>query len=121
MVTDTLESAIGTSISQATTAAHDNVLISIATLASSGLFENYMIYERAGECWFGGDVSRSVILYADRLESLHKGRLAVRQASGKGLIQALVEELSTWKGEWQASGWAGFELAYALNDPTRLN
>ena len=121
MVTDTLESAIGTSISQATTAAHDNVLISIATLASSGLFENYMIYERGGECWFGGDVSRSVILYADRLESLHKGRLAVRQASGKGLIQALVEELSTWKGEWQASGWAGFELAYALNDPTRLN
>ncbi|MBJ7536587.1 salicylate synthase [Marinomonas sp. C1424] len=92
-----------------------------ATLASSHLFEDYMIYEKDGECWFGGGIERSVTLYADRLESSYNGQSSVVEVADKTLFELLNTELSSWEGAWQANGWACFELAYALNDPSVLN
>src|SRR5690606_17611500 len=83
---------------------------------------DFMIYEQGGECWFGGGVARSATLFADRLES-REGNTAfnVRKVAGTELCQALAKELSNWTGQWQASGWASFELSYALKTPELLN
>lgn len=91
----------------------------MAKLASSGLFEDYMIYEQSGECWFGGGVLRSVTVYADRVESNYLGQVTIKKASGYALLTALNESLFAWEGKWQASGWACF-LAQALTPKGHL-
>jgi len=92
-----------------------------AALASSGLFSEYLVYENNGECWFGGGVKRSVTLFADRLESESATGKEIKQVHSRQLCQALEQELKGWDGQWQACGWACFELAYALNSPELLN
>lgn len=98
-----------------------NILEYAATLANSALFKDHMIYEQAGECWFGGDVIRSVTLFADRLESRNGDNFTIQKVNSPDLCQALAAELASWSGHWQASGWACFELAYALKAPHLLN
>lgn len=92
-----------------------------ATLANSTLFKEHLVYEKGGECWFGGGVKRSVTLFADRLESRNGDEFSIKKVESSNLCQALAEELSSWSGEWQASGWSCFELAYALKTPHLLN
>lgn len=92
-----------------------------AALADSGLFSDYLVYEKNGECWFGGGVARSITLFANRLESNGAQGLSVIQAESRDLCQVLAAELDNWDGQWQACGWAAFELAYALKTPELLN
>lgn len=92
-----------------------------AALASSNLFTDYLIYEQAGECWFGGGTMRSITLFADRLESRDGDVLTVKKVTSENLCQALSKELATWPGQWQGGGWACFELAYALKAPHLLS
>lgn len=92
-----------------------------ATLANSNLFEDYLIYEQGGECWFGGGVIRSITLFADRLESRDGDVLTIHKVDSKNLCQALSKELAGWPGQWQAGGWACFEFAYALKAPHLLS
>lgn len=115
MTADTLES----STSLANTKTH--ALEYAATLANSNLFQDHMVYEQGGECWFGGGVVRSVTLFADRLESRHGETFSIQKIDSSELCQALAKELAGWSGQWQASGWACFELAYALKTPHLLN
>lgn len=92
----------------------------VAALANSNLFTDYLIYERGGDCWFGGGVVRSITLFANRLESRDGDALTVHEVESENLCQALSKELATWPGQWQAGGWACFELAYALKAPHLL-
>lgn len=94
---------------------------SAAALASNGMFDDYLIYEQNGECWFGGGAVRSITVFADRIESRQGDRLLVRKVSSEQLCEALTEELANWEGKWQACGWACFEFAYALKTPELLN
>lgn len=96
-------------------------LESAAKLASSGLFDDFLVYERDGECWFGGGAARSITLFADRVESRDRDQLSRRSIDAPDLCQALSRELARWPGQWQAGGWACFELAYALAAPHLLN
>ncbi|HEX7763758.1 MAG TPA: salicylate synthase [Cellvibrio sp.] len=91
-----------------------------AALANSNLFHDYLIYEQGGECWFGGGVVRSITLFADRLESRDGDVTTTHKVNSEDLCQALSKELATWPGQWQAGGWACFELAYALKAPHLL-
>lgn len=95
-------------------------LSAAAQLADSQLFADYLIYEQDGNCWFGGGVERSVTLFADRVESRHGAVVSVQKVASSELCQALAAELASWQGQWQAGGWACFELAYALNAPHLL-
>lgn len=92
-----------------------------AALADSGLFSEYLVYEKDGECWFGGGEKRSITLFADRLEANTSDGKKVKQLASSELCQALEKELQSWSGDWQACGWACFELAYALKFPELLN
>lgn len=100
---------------------HTNTMEYAAALASSKLFDNYLIYEQDGECWFGGGVVRSIALYADRMDIQNGKKITTKKISGADLCQELAQELATWSGQWQACGWSTFELAYALKAPELLN
>ena len=92
-----------------------------ATLAGSGLFADYLLYEANGSCWFGGGVARALTLFADRIEIRERDKLSRRAVEAQDHCQALSRELARWPGEWQAGGWACFELAYALSAPELLS
>lgn len=95
-------------------------LESAAALAQSGLFKNYIVYEKNGECWFGGDVARSITVYANRIERQDGEATSIRELTGDELCDVLAEELSLWSGQWQGFGWACFEFAYAIKTPHLL-
>lgn len=92
-----------------------------ATLANSNLFNDYLIYEQGGDCWFGGGVTRSLTVFADRVESRVGDTLTIHKVDSKNLCQTLSKELAGWSGQWQACGWACFEFSYAIKAPHLLN
>lgn len=98
------------------------ILARAAALAESNLFSQHLVYEKNGECWFAGGVKRSVTLFANRLEfDSPEGKVIKHLNNSRELCQALEQELKSWRGQWQACGWACFELAYALKCPELLN
>ena len=114
MTTDTLEPL------KSLANVHNQTMEYAAALANSELFDDYLIYEQGGECWFGGGVVRSVTLFADRIETRQGETVTAKKINGSELCQALARELASWQGQWQAGGWSTFELSYALKTPELL-
>ncbi|MFF0018037.1 salicylate synthase [Streptomyces sp. NPDC005374] len=88
-------------------------LAAVAQLASSGLHEDYVLYERNGEWSFAGGVLAEVCL--DRSGARIRGPEGETLLPWDGAplrqIQSLLAELAV--ADWRAYGWAAFELAYA--------
>ncbi|MDQ3579760.1 MAG: salicylate synthase, partial [Actinomycetota bacterium] len=86
----------------------------VGRLAGCGLFEGYVVYERAGEWWFAGDRLVDVVVDKEFVRSTVDGVTSVERWRDEPLRQ--VNELLAGAGvaDWRAFGWAGFELAYAI-------
>ncbi|MDQ3406442.1 MAG: salicylate synthase [Actinomycetota bacterium] len=86
----------------------------VGRLAGCGLFEGYVVYERAGEWWFAGDRLVDVVVDKEFVRSTVGGVTSVERWRDEPLRQ--VNELLAGAGvvDWRAFGWAGFELAYAI-------
>ncbi|WP_082403663.1 salicylate synthase [Saccharothrix sp. NRRL B-16348] len=86
-------------------------------LARSGLFDDYLVYERGGEWWFAGDVLGMV--------SLDRHNVTARSADGRESVSgwrdrpldAVRDALESLDVEhWNAFGWTAFEFAYLGTD-----
>ncbi|AOS63694.1 salicylate synthase [Actinoalloteichus hymeniacidonis] len=90
-----------------------------AGLARSGLFSEYVGYERNDEWTFAGGVLSSIALDSDRITIHHAGGEPVSHAYRGHPGQALRNALdSLGYPEWRAYGWVGFDFASAVHiDP----
>lgn len=88
-------------------------LAAVSALASSGLYDDYVVYERGGEWSFAGGVLAEVSL--DRTGARMRGpgceRTLCWDAAPLQQVHRLLGDLPV-QG-WRAYGWAAFELAYA--------
>ena len=86
-------------------------LAAVVTLASSGLFDDYVVYERAG-CWtFAGGTLAVITLDAEQVYSRGPGGESSTPWSGSP-TRALHSALRDIPIEdWTAYGWFGFEFA----------
>jgi salicylate synthetase len=86
-------------------------LAMVVTLAGSGLFDDYVVYERAG-CWtFAGGALAVITLDAEQVHSLGPGGESSTPWSGSP-TRALHSALRDIPVEdWNAYGWLGFEFA----------
>ena len=83
-------------------------------LASSGVFESHVVYERAGEFWFAGDRLVDVVLNRDAVRTTVDGRTTAQPWTGNSLAQVKQALADAGVSRWRAFGWVGFELAYAI-------
>ncbi|MFF8669637.1 salicylate synthase [Streptomyces sp. NPDC015242] len=93
----------------------DPVLLA-ARLAESGLFDQYMVYERDGEWWFAGGALGEVV--ADR--SAVRGRWLTEEHTdpvGPHPLRQVQENLARMAVEdWHAYGWMAYEFAHLHTD-----
>ncbi|MER6711456.1 MULTISPECIES: salicylate synthase [unclassified Streptomyces] len=89
----------------------DPVLLA-ARLAESGLFDQYMVYEREGEWWFAGGALGEVVV--DRSEV--RRRWLTEDAAvplGPHPLRQVQEQLDRMAVEgWHAFGWMAYEFAH---------
>ncbi|MBD0323398.1 MAG: salicylate synthase, partial [Aldersonia sp.] len=105
---------------QLRTALATDPIAAVARLADSGMFAEYVVYERPGEWIFAGDALGSVALDTDRLCITWRGETRTNSWTGRPaeVIGAALEELRTLEpdaGYYGAYGWLAFEsCAYGL-------
>jgi len=93
-------------------------LLTAARLASAGLFDSYVVYERNGSWSFAGGTVGTVILRRDTVTASWQG--ADQRVGTEPLRQvAHLLEQAPYR-RWRAYGWAAFELAYALHGRNHL-
>ncbi|MEU6919098.1 salicylate synthase [Streptomyces olindensis] len=89
----------------------DPVLLA-ARLAESGLFDQYVVYEREGEWWFAGGALGEVVV--DRSEV--RRRLLTEDAAvplGPHPLRQVQEQLDRMAVEgWRAYGWMAYEFSH---------
>ncbi|KAA0017974.1 salicylate synthase [Antrihabitans cavernicola] len=98
-----------------------DALDTVARLAASGRFAEYVVYERPGEWVFAGDTLGGVELDTDELRVSWDGQVRATTWVGRPAI-ALDEALASLPiGDRQAYGWIGFEFcAYTLDAEQHL-
>lgn len=86
-------------------------LTSIAALADSGLFDDYVVYERAGSWTFAGGALAVITLDAEQVHSRGPEGESSTPWSGSPTraVQAALAEIPV--AAWTAYGWFGFEFA----------
>ncbi|MGW5617082.1 salicylate synthase [Streptomyces sp. NPDC003877] len=89
----------------------DPVLLA-ARLAESGLFDQYMVYEREGEWWFAGGALGEVVV--DR-STVRRRWLTEEHADPRGPhpLRQVQEQLAEMAVEgWHAYGWMAYEFSH---------
>ena len=102
-------------------------LTAVSRVASSGMFDDYVVYERPDEWIIAGDAIGTIELTASELRSTWEGELRATSWSGRP-AEVLDEALASLPVEdRQAYGWVAFEFcAYsfgaddAVSEQTRL-
>lgn len=89
-------------------------------LAGSGLFEEYVVYERTGTWWFAGDALAEVV--ADhQLARLRQGGRERTMPLGDRPIERVGELLDEVEPRgWRAFGWTGFDFGRPGGEGIRL-
>ncbi|MEU6375583.1 salicylate synthase [Streptomyces sp. NPDC046909] len=91
-------------------------VLSAARLAESGLFDQYVVYEREGDCWFAGGVLGEIVV--DRSEI--RGRWLTDETVtplGPRPLRQVQEKLRDMAVEgWHAYGWMAFEFSHLHTD-----
>ncbi|MFD3685069.1 salicylate synthase [Nocardiopsis sp. NPDC058631] len=83
-----------------------------ARLAGSGLFPEYVVYERDGVWHFGGGVRWGVDLDSDRVTVRRADGTADTRTYGGSAADALAETMAGLPDpSWRAYGWVGFDFA----------
>ncbi|GGK04526.1 putative anthranilate synthase component I TrpE2/ Salicylate synthase MbtI [Pilimelia anulata] len=89
-------------------------IVLAARLASCGLFEGYVVYERGGEWWFAGDRLVDVVVDGESVRVTADGTTSAQPWTGEPLSRVNAALAGSGVSGWRAFGWAGFELAYAI-------
>ncbi|TYB41768.1 salicylate synthase [Actinomadura chibensis] len=83
-----------------------------ARLAASGLFDDYVVYERPGSWTFAGGLLGEVVLDADRVHARWPGRAPAARAWTGRPADALRDTFAAAPlPAWNAYGWIAFEFA----------
>lgn len=93
----------------------DPVLLA-ARLAESGLFDQYVVYEREGDCWFAGGALGEIVV--DRSE-IRARWLTDETATPLGAhpLRQVQEHLAAMDvAGWHAYGWMAFEFSHLHTD-----
>ncbi|MFJ2767095.1 salicylate synthase [Streptomyces sp. NPDC087300] len=85
-----------------------------AEVASSGIFETYMVHESSEGWSIAGGVAAEVILSADRLRCTEFGESREERWHGDPLRQVQDFLARLHIADWSAYGWSAFELAHAI-------
>jgi salicylate synthetase len=89
-------------------------------LARSGLFDQYVVYERAGRWWFAGGVLGAATVRSSAVETTWAGRRQVTARAADHPVRELGRALRAMPlADWHAYGWVTFESALAVPDPGR--
>ncbi|WP_068272678.1 salicylate synthase [Aldersonia kunmingensis] len=92
----------------------------VANLAASGLFADYVVYERLGEWVFAGEARGSVVLDTEQVrttwdDTTESATWTGRPAEVIGAALAALQEIDPAASDHRAYGWLAFEsCAYAL-------
>lgn len=83
-------------------------------LVKSGIFDSYMIYERAGVWTVAGGTQAAITLDANGIELHHRGRIQEFDSGSQplGRIGDVLANLSI--PAWSAYGWVSFEVAHLI-------
>ncbi|WP_190822974.1 salicylate synthase [Saccharopolyspora pogona] len=89
--------------------------IAVSTgLASSGIFDTYVVYEDPFGWWIAGGVAAEFVLGPNTVRVTQHGQTTESPWRGDPLavVQAFLATVDI--ADWRAYGWSAFELAYAI-------
>ncbi|MEV6167054.1 salicylate synthase [Streptomyces sp. NPDC051954] len=87
-----------------------------AQLAESALFDQYVVYEREGDCWFAGGALGEVVVGRSGVRSrwLTEESTAPLGPHPLRQVQEKLDEMGV--GAWNAYGWMAFEFSHLYTD-----
>ncbi|MFF4272474.1 salicylate synthase [Streptomyces sp. NPDC001536] len=93
----------------------DPVLLA-ARLAESGLFDQYVVYEREGDCWFAGGVLGEIVVDRSEIRARWLTDETVTPIGAHPLRQVQEQLAAMDVAGWHAYGWMAFEFSHLHTD-----
>jgi salicylate synthase len=92
----------------------------VVALATSGIFDSYVTYQRPGVRWFGGNIRSEVVLDRRWITCATAGRELSRVELGPRPLRQLSDTLATHLAGERAYGYVTFEVSHLLYGTGRL-
>lgn len=93
----------------------DPVLLA-ARLAESGLFDQYVVYEREGDCWFAGGALGEIVVDRSEIRARWLTDETVTPLGAHPLRQVQEHLAAMDVAGWHAYGWMAFEFSHLHTD-----